>query len=149
MFQLCVCMHHVCADIIYIMHHVYMLSDTPSYQVSIKPIETVPCIGVVIRLGFLVSNVVHYLMLSFSRYLCSSTKTTTKKQVYLLLPPTLKRSIHTHTHTCSCSRSTHLNQLQLKQNIPTLTSCPESMTSTLCQAGSVDSFLFTKYFRCS
>ena len=37
-----------------------------SHQVSVKSIETVASIGVIVRLGLLVPNIVHYLMLPFT-----------------------------------------------------------------------------------
>ena len=39
------------------------------YQVSIEAIEAVPGVWIIVRLGLLVANVVHYLMLSLSRNL--------------------------------------------------------------------------------
>ena len=47
----------------------WLASDTPPYQVSIQAIQAVPGVGVIVWLGLLVADIVHYLVLSLTRNL--------------------------------------------------------------------------------
>ena len=51
--------------------HIHVIFHLKYYQVSIKAIETVPCVRVIVRLGLPVANVVHNLVLSLTRNLPS------------------------------------------------------------------------------
>ena len=47
----------------------WLASNTPPYQVSIQAIQAVPGVGVIVWLGLLVADIVHYLVLSLTRNL--------------------------------------------------------------------------------
>lgn len=44
----------------------WLVPNTPPYQVSIQAIQAVPGVGVIVRLGLLVADIVHYLVFSLT-----------------------------------------------------------------------------------
>ena len=79
---------HTCmkANILLLPKRQYALNViTWHYQISVKAIETVSCVGVIVWLGLPVANVVHDLVLSLTRNLSTTEQQISSAIAYMYI----------------------------------------------------------------
>lgn len=81
----------------------WLVPNTPPYQVSIQAIQAVPGVGVIVRLGLLVADIVHYLVFSLTRNLYANhwsytpISHTTEQCLYMYMHITTQKPLLVNT----------------------------------------------------